>query len=197
MKAMPSLAIEGIMPFTSIAIGLIIANILLAQFLAPQSYDWTSNTVSELASQGYSGKWIMQLGFIGFGIFLSAGIGTKLRATPGLWYREVPLLVYAVSILLSGIFCEKPFLEGLPYSETEAQLHSFFAMAAGFSLSIAILVTGILEPGLSRKIAHYGVLVFVIAMSLLFGASRSGTGIIQRIMYLGSFAWIAFLYNSA
>ena len=48
-------------PFT-LAVAYWIALLIIAQLFAPPGYVWTQNTVSELASQGYSYKWIMQAG---------------------------------------------------------------------------------------------------------------------------------------
>lgn len=183
------------MSYNLLAVVFIILIIVAAQFFVSGAYDWTNNTISELASQGYRNRWIMQLGFIGFGILLSIGVVSNLRGNSKLWYRDVPLLVYALSILLAGVFSEKPFIEGIPYSGLEARLHSIFAMLAGIGLSIAILVSGIIDESMARKIAHYCAFVFVIGMSISFGTVSSGIGIIQRVMYLGSFAWIVFLYD--
>ena len=42
--------------------------IVLAHFFISPNYDWTQNTISDLASQGHTYKWIMQAGFVGFGL---------------------------------------------------------------------------------------------------------------------------------
>jgi hypothetical membrane protein len=64
-------------PF-SVAVAYFIAIIVLAHFFVPPAYDWTQNiiqnTISDLASQGHTYKWIMQAGFIGFGLFLIWGV---------------------------------------------------------------------------------------------------------------------------
>ena len=185
------------MSYNVLAVVFIIAVIVVAQLFVPGVYDWTNNTISELASQGYGNRWIMQLGFIGFGVLLSIGVIANLRGDSKFWYRDVPLLAYALSILLTGILSEKPFIEGIPYSDLEARLHSIFAMIAGIGLSIAILVSGMIDESMFRKIAHFCAFIFVIGMSITFGGSSSGIGIIQRIMYLGSFAWIVFLYDTS
>lgn len=51
----------------AIAIVYFIVIIIIAHFFAPPEYNWTQNTVSDLAAQGLKYQWIMQAGFIGFG----------------------------------------------------------------------------------------------------------------------------------
>ena len=70
-------SLEGMMSYNALAVVFIIGVIFVAQFFVPGAYDWTNNTISELASQGYSGRWIMQLGFIGFGVFLFTTVQQK------------------------------------------------------------------------------------------------------------------------
>lgn len=48
--------------------------IIVAHFFAPAGYQWTQNSISELASQGHEYAWIMRSGFIGFGILLTLSI---------------------------------------------------------------------------------------------------------------------------
>ncbi len=52
--------------------------ILLAHFFAQPGYLWAWTTVSDLAAQGHERKWIMQAGFIGFGLLLNLGIVASL-----------------------------------------------------------------------------------------------------------------------
>lgn len=84
----------------------IIITIGIAQFIAPPPYDWTQNTVSELAAQGYENKWLMQIGFIGFGVMLSITALSNLRWHIFAFLREIPLYLCAwhwpVGYLLHG-----------------------------------------------------------------------------------------------
>ena len=66
-----------------------IAVIVIGHLFAPPGYIWTQNTISELASQGYNNKWIMQLGLVGFGIFLSIGLVWKSYETGKINYPDL------------------------------------------------------------------------------------------------------------
>jgi len=185
------------MKLNVISVGFIIFMILVAHIVVPEPYNWRRNTISELASQGYKRKWIMQAGFIGFGALLAIGIILNIRIHRAQWFLELPLLVYAVSVLLSGIFCAKPFIDGLPFSETEARLHSTFAQIAGVAFSLALLLHGVADQEIWRKIGHAVTLIFVLASSIVFGLTSTNAGLVQRILYAGSFAWLVFLYNTS
>jgi len=178
-----------------ISVVIFVVIIIIAHFFVPSSYDWKNNTISELASQNYSNKWIMKIGFILFGGVLSIGIASKSMYTKKLLIKEFLILIYGLSILVSGVFSTKPFVEGLDYSELESQIHSYCASIAGVSFSISLLIFGFSESKMNLKFTHYGFFIFVIGCSALFGLLDSNVGIVQRIMYLGSFIWLLFYYN--
>ena len=112
--------------------------IIIAHFFAPPGYVWTRNTISDLGSQGHVNKWIMQAGFIGFGIFLTAAMIFKFRDLGRVNYPDVLIIAYGLSIFVTGFFCAAPIDPALPYSARQAQIHSLFAQLAGFFLIAAI-----------------------------------------------------------
>lgn len=183
------------MKFNALSVLFIVIVILIAHILAPEVYDWKRNTISELASQGYRHKWIMQIGFIGFGFLLSIGAITNFRQGRKYRFRHLPLIIYALGILMAGIFCTRPFVDGVPYSEVEARLHSSFASIAGFALSAAMLLYFLTDQS-RRRILHAISLVLVLGLSIAFGLASSYAGIVQRILYLVGFSWLIFIYNS-
>lgn len=177
------------------AVGVFILFIILAHLFVPASYIWTRNTISELASQGYKTKWLMQIGFMAFGLLFGLSMIMVLIRQSGIWYRELPFMIYAGAVFLSGIFCAKPFIGGIEFSVQQANIHSVFAQIAGVAFSIGILIHGIVNPNLWGKVFHFDYFIFVIAFSLLFGVIPSHAGIMQRILYLGSFSWIIITYG--
>jgi hypothetical membrane protein len=183
------------MKFTILSVVFIVLVILVAHIFVPEPYNWMHNTISELASQGYRNKWIMQVGFIGFGILLSIGVFQNIRLEENYRFHQILLVIYAVGILLAGIFCTRPFVDGIPYSEVEARLHSIFASIAGFALSAAMLLYFLTDHS-RRRILHAISLVLVLGLSISFGLASSYAGIVQRILYLVGFIWLVFIYNS-
>lgn len=168
--------------------------ILVAQFAAPSTYQWTVHSVSELASQGLPTQWIMQAGFIGFGLLINLAFVLKFRRAGHLVWPDLLIMLYGASILLAGIFSTAPYLQGLPFSEPESRLHSLFATLAGVAFSIAILIYTI-QAGRQGWWLHAIFLVLVMGLSAAFGMAENGQiaigrGIVQRSMYLVSFAWL-------
>jgi hypothetical membrane protein len=102
------------------------------------NYDWTQNTISELASQGHFYKWIMQTGLVGFGFVLVFGTVRYFKRYPKSYFLFF-VAVYGLFILLSGIYCTAPINPGIAFSVQESNLHSLFATIAGVSMSLGIL----------------------------------------------------------
>jgi hypothetical protein len=175
--------------FTLYSILFIVTIILIAHFIAPKEYNWRINTISELAAQKYRYKMVMQIGFIGFGGLLSAAI-ILIWISRSFQIKYIPIMVYSISVLLSGIFSTMPFGNDTDYSIKESRLHSFFAQLAGFSFSLGILIFFFYTDNITLKVIHFSFFLFVIFVSFLFGKVKVNKGILQRILYFGSFLWI-------
>lgn len=172
-----------------------IAVIIIAHFFVPPEYVWTQNTISELASQGLPNQWIMQIGFIGFGILFNLGFVLKFIAEKKVTYADMPLMTYGLSILVTGFYSAAPFLENVTYSLREAGIHSLFATVAGIAFTLGILWRAAVAGSTQERLVHILFLVLVTGASALFGVSESGIiplgkGIAQRALYLVSFVWI-------
>jgi uncharacterized membrane protein YiaA len=181
------------MRYTLPAVLYFVSIIIVAHFFAPASYVWTKNTISDLASQDHRYKWIMQAGFIGFGLLLTGGLLFKFWKSGNVSYPDLPVIAYGLSVLVTGFFCAVPIDQTLPFSEREEQIHSLFASLAGFFLVIGILWNLLTSP--SRWGFHLTFLLLVGLISALFGLSENGIitsekGIPQRILYLVSFVWL-------
>jgi hypothetical membrane protein len=169
--------------------------IIIAHSFTTHPYDWKNNTISELAAQGYQYRWLMKIGFILFGVFLNLGITNKIINGDGNLRLELPILIYALAIMVSGLYSTKPFELDVPYSAIESNIHSMAAQSAGIAFSIGILIHGFSESNMTLKLIHFTTFLFVITLSALFGLLESNVGVIQRIMYLGSFIWLVLFYN--
>jgi hypothetical membrane protein len=175
-----------------------VAVIILANFFTPPEYRWTQNTISDLSAQGLKYQWIMQAGFIGFGLLLNLGFIQKFVAAQKVSYPDLLIMLYGLAILLSGFFSTEPFIKGVSFSVQESNLHSLFAMLAGISFSLGIFYRLVMAPTPAEKWLHAIFLALVIGTSLLFGLSENGIlplakGVVQRSLYLVSFIWIIFI----
>lgn len=164
--------------------------IILAHLFATNNYDWTKNTISDLGSQGYERKIIMQLGFLAFGLIISIGILLN-----GLTWRQTPIFIYGLSVGMTGIFCTKPFFHLETYSTFQSQIHSVLAQIAGITFSISMLVQAFYSTDKIDKLIHFIFFILVIVFSIMFGLLKNYQGIAQRLLYLTSFIWLIKFYR--
>jgi len=181
------------MRFYTLAVAWILVAIVVAHLLVPAPYDWTQNSISELAAQGYGRAWIMRLGFIGFGALISFGAVRRVAVNPRRNWPEIGVLIYGLAILLSGVFSTAPFQPGVGYSRSEENLHSLMATGAGIGLSLAMLCCGLLEQRRTPRIIHLAALALTLLLSSLFGAFPAVAGITQRALYIVGFGWLIYL----
>jgi hypothetical membrane protein len=174
-------------------VAFIIISILIAHTVVGESYLWYQNSISQLAGQAYQNAWIMRAGFIGFGVLVTVAGIDRIRAAGRYWYRDLAIMIYGLCILGSGIFSTTPFIEGISYSEQEAQLHTLFATAAGFALSVGILFYMLTDAQDRRRVVHATALVLTIVISLLLGTLPRIMGAIQRLLWIVGFTWLVYL----
>lgn len=172
-----------------------VAMIILAHFFTPSEYYWTQNTISDLAAQGLKYQWIMQVGFIGFGLLLNLGFLQKFIVAQKIFYSDTLIMLYGLAVLLTGFFSTAPFVDGVKFSAQESNLHSLFATAAGICFTVGIFLRLVIAPTSAKRWQHGIFLLLVIGASLAFGLAENGIlllgkGIIQRSLYLVSFIWL-------
>ncbi len=184
----------------SVAVAYFIAVIVLAHFFVPPLYDWTQNTVSDLASQGHTHKWIMQTGFIGFGLLLTWGVVFHFNKNKRAYFLLF-VVVYGLSILMSGIFCTAPVDPSMPFSVSESKLHSMFATISGIAMSLGIFWLFAVSSNHRERWTHLAFFLLVIGISGLFGLAENhililDKGIVQRILYLVGLTWLVYEEHS-
>jgi hypothetical membrane protein len=180
----------------STAVAYFIAVIVIAHFFTPPTYDWTQNTISDLGSQGHVYKWIMQAGFIGFGLILTAGVVYHFRRNTKLYFLFF-VAVYGLSILITGIFCAASIDPSIPYSVSEAQTHSMFATIAGISMSLGIVWQVVVSSNSRDRWTRLAFLFLVMGVSGLFGLAENhivalDKGIVQCGLYLVGLMWLVY-----
>ena len=180
-------------PIIAVAFFIVIAAI--AHLLIPPTYDWTENSISELAAQKYPRRWIMQIGLFGFGLILGGGIVLKLIQSTLLWYLEVPILSYAIAISLSGVFSTKPFVDDDDYSHLHDRAHSLFANLTGFSFCIGVSLKMVFSEAFIDFVLNTGFLILVILLVIAFGRAIQYRGIYQRGVFFLGFLWLVTLYS--
>ncbi len=128
---MPELIIKQICIWSQLPWGFWGTSIIAAHAVAPDSYSWSKNTISDLAAQNYEHAWIMLTGLIGFGTLVSTAAIWDFTSERKHWSQTIPLMIYGTSMTMSGIFSTAHFEKGVSYSKNEAKYHSLFANLAG------------------------------------------------------------------
>ncbi len=148
-----------------------ILSIVVAHIFATNNYEWTKNTISDLGSQGYGRKLIMQIGFLAFGLTLTAGILFN-----GLTWRTTPILIYGLCVGLTGVFCTKPFFASNNYSEIQSTIHSILAQIAGITFTFGILIQLFYSADKNDKWVHFIFFVLIVGLSASFGITKNYQG---------------------
>ncbi|MCU0544232.1 MAG: DUF998 domain-containing protein [Oscillatoriaceae cyanobacterium Prado104] len=182
-----------------VAVAFFIATIVLAHFLAPSDYNWKVNTVSDLGSQQYKNAWLMRTGFIGFGVLLSTTLLLSFIYVEEKNYSDILIVIYALNVLMTGVFSAAPFTHSLKFSVAEDKLHSLFAQTAGIAFSFGILWHSSVYSDPNQKTTNFVLFTLIIGFSALIGLSKKslikiGLGLLQRGLYLVSFIWLLFRY---
>jgi hypothetical membrane protein len=172
-----------------VAISWLVATLVAAHVLAPDSYSLVTNTMSELGAQNTENAWVARAGYIGFGVLLACHYSGDLVHVRRVWAQALLLLLYGSTIALTGVFSTAPF-EGGVFSEPESLLHSVFATLAGAFLSAAIFIAAWRALTRRSRWRHAGSLAFVALASALFAAIPEYRGISQRALWLGGLWWL-------
>lgn len=172
---------------------------ILAQNYTPKNYRWQEKTLSDLAIQGYKNAWIMKLGFIIFGLFITLGFFTKFIETNNFYKTDFLMIVYGISMIFSGVFStttkeEKDFLK-----KTYDIIHSSLAYFSGIILAVTMVFFAIKTEGSMREI-HTMFLILSGIVSIFFSLSKTKYlrlehGIIQRLLISVGLVWILLNYN--
>lgn len=176
--------------YTILSTTIFVLAIIVAHIFATHNYNWTKNTISDLGAQGYERKYIMQFGFVAFGLILAAGMLVN-----GLTWRTTPIFIYGLCVGLTGFFCTKPFFNLDHYSTIQATIHSALAQMAGVTFTLGILFQLFYSPHKSDQWIHLIFFLLVIGFSASFGLVKNYQGIAQRLLYLTSFIWLIRFYK--
>ncbi len=177
----------------TLAVALLLALILAAHAVAPDTYRWTQHTMSHLGAQVYEYANIMRLGFVSYGaLILVAAILKVMKAVRTAWPHSF-IGIYGFAILLTGFFSTSPFLPGAQFSVPEANLHSIFATLSGIAISTAMVAFAIMHRSRLPRIIDVVTLVLTILMSGAFFAFGDVAGVFQRLLWLVGFAWLILL----
>lgn len=179
----------GIMPVAYILMLLVI---FILPFFSVDQYSILKNTTSHLGAQGAPNAWVMNVVFALLGI---AAIVDGWRHLSNYWLHKAILIVFGASLFLTGFFQHAPIIPGVAFSVIEDDLHSKLATATGFSFTFFAVSAAFIESTRIRSIIAAGVGILAMLLSILIFNIEDLAGVWQRIIFIGSFAWLMyFLY---
>ena len=169
--------------------------IFYAQMIAPKEYSVKENTINELGSQTYDNRNVMQWGYRGFGLILLGGIIINRSTLFRDMQYTIPLFLYGLGMILSGLFGPRPFEPMVFYMVKESKLNNFFNQLSGYSMAILIVMKLIMAVGRFNRVLNLLMVIFVLYTSIMSGRKESNRGLYQRVLYLGTFLWLIYAYS--
>ena len=178
-----------------IATTLIGISLTSAHLVAPYTYDWNTNSISQLGAQNYKYSGIMNSGFISFGSLIGAQAINDLTTKNKHWTTSSFMLLYGTSVTLTGFFSAEPFEKGIAYNQREANIHSLFANIAGISLTGAMVSSLLTEKNKNKRFLHIAGLTTVLLTSAMFKLDEKHRGTWQRLIWVSGIGWITLNYS--
>ena len=129
---------------------LVFFTIVIGPLFTAPGYSVQSHSISELGAQTTPNSWIMNVGFVSFGIGVLPDAVMRFRSTP---IGALSFSVFGLSMILTGFFSHRPIDLSLPYDVVHDQLHTFFSGAIGTSFAVGTLSFAFSEPARLAKVA--------------------------------------------
>ncbi|MFR9780625.1 DUF998 domain-containing protein [Micromonospora sp. MS34] len=167
------------------------AALAAAPSLMPTSYSWVAQTTSESAAQGVDGAWLARLGFLLFGLSVTA----LAFVAAGRWGRWSAALHYGFGAFMAAAaaFSTRPWT-GAGYNPTEDALHSVSATAVGVAFAAGV-VTAAIHRRARRPGGQTALDIVAVAASVVVPLGMSALpdvdGALQRTMFAVAYGWYA------
>jgi len=162
--------------------------ILLGPLYTVDGYSMVAHTSSQLGAQNTEGSWLMNLGFIALGF----GVGIDARR---IWwivpFVSAIFLMFAVAMIMTGVFSLQPIDPALPYNDMWHVLHSVFAVAAGICFCVGAIGYGLFRRVGAAKWISIVAGLLATGLSLAIFMLPEVQGLLQRLMFAVTFTWLA------
>lgn len=175
----PSATLLGVaVAFTAIA---------AAPYVVAPGYSIVANAISELGAQGMPNAWVMNTGFVAYGLGVSVDALGRTRRAP---IVGVAFLVFGLAMIMNAVFSHRPMDPTRAYDVREDELHSLFATIVGISFTIGAVAQSFLERHRGRRLACYGAATAAVLLPVAMLQFPAIAGALQRVMFAVSFAWL-------
>ncbi|MBI1338888.1 DUF998 domain-containing protein [bacterium] len=166
----------------------IAAAILATPFVTAPGYSVVRHSISELGAQGAPNAWIMNVGFAAFGAGVLTDAVRRIRNAQVVGWSFV---VFGASLFGVAAFSHSPIDPAAAFSAEEDRIHSVFATIMGIAFSIGAIAQSFHERDMTRRLMCFGAVAAGSGLPLLMLAMPDVAGLLQRLMFLVSFMWLA------
>lgn len=167
--------------------------LILVMFILPnyssENYSLLKNTTSHLGAQNTQNAWVMNITFVLLGAACIIEAWINLQPY---WFQKVFLTIFGAGLIMIAIYQHAPITEGIPYSVSEDNMHSFFATVVGFSFTSFAISAVFIEQSKIRRMLALLIGIISIVLSVLMFSMTNYMGLWQRLLFIISFAWLLF-----
>jgi hypothetical membrane protein len=178
----------------SSALTIIIIILILVLFLFPllfvQDYSIIRNTLYDLGAQSFPYSGVMNIFLIALGL---GSILSGWRFYEGFAFHRIILVMFGVSLSMTGIFNQAPVNTMSIYDVNEDGWHDYFKNTAILSFIILSIITAFILAKQKERMLAFASGISVIFLSVIITKSEMFQGLWQRIMFLIIVAWM--IYN--
>jgi len=172
---------------TRIGVFFAILAIVVSPLFAAPGYSILEHSISELGAQMTPNAWIMNFGFLLFGLGILVDAVRRLRDAP---LGAISFIVFGMSMMFNGVFSHRPIDPDIPYDLLEDQLHSMFSGGVGVAFAVGTLCFAFAEEDRRAKVACVLASAAAVLIPLCMVIYSEVAGLLQRIMFAISFVWL-------
>lgn len=172
------------------ATGWLVLVMLLLPLWSFEGYSVVEHTTSHLGAQGSPNAWVMNATFLVVGVAGQFAGWRKLGSHP---LALLLLSLFAISLVLTGLYRHAPVIEGVEANDFEDRRHSLFATTTGigfvaFAVSMAFISRVSRDRAIAAVVAGAATL-----LSLAMAVWPDLAGLLQRAMFLMAFVWLIYV----
>lgn len=169
--------------------------VFIALFQKNNTFNLMSDSFSMLGGQDFDDKWIMNTGWMGFGILLIIIVSFYHQKDSLPIYLSYPMLSFGFSVFFLGIFSGNSGLANDSINLEEVSDHFIFYGIALGSLALSIVFHILVTKNTKTKMAHLIYFAIFILSILLYLLIPDLKGLIEKLGWLVMMAWLMCMYG--
>ena len=169
------------------ALGVAAVALGVAPLTLDDSYSWIEHTTSESGAQGVRHGWVARTGFVGFGlaVFWISARRARVWRTPATVLHRI----FATAMIAVAAFSTEPWVEDVPFDETENTLHSIAATVMGFAFAFGVTAVAASRQPVRWRVIDLIAVASSVVLPLAMARFGSVDGVLQRAMFVVAFVW--------